>query len=84
MSRRLPPAKSGTCTVYVFLDGEERGLVLPGTDSTLRIPVTSGARPLVNFCGYFDAGEKKEWRCSTPTNVAFVKSDQMLVIYPLK
>lgn len=73
----------GRRPAYVYLDGELKKLVLPGT--TVRIPVTSGASRVVNFCGFFekDAGETKEWMCSTPTSVRFVNGDETLVISPL-
>jgi NAD kinase len=67
---------------YVYVDGKERGLVLPG--KTARISLVAGQAHLVNFCAYFDVAERKEWKCSTATSTGVVNGDPTLVLRPLE
>ena len=67
---------------FVFIDGEERGLILPSR--TLRIPVKAGEAHQVNFCAYFDVSETKQWKCSKPTETKFDAGNSLLVVFPLE
>jgi len=67
---------------FVFLDGEEKGLILPSR--TMRIPVRAGETHQVNFCAYFDVAESKKWKCSTPTETRMDAGNSILVVFPLE
>jgi hypothetical protein len=67
---------------FVFVDGEEKGLILPGRTS--RLPVKAGEMHQVNFCAYFDVAETKQWKCSTPTETKLDSGNSILVVFPLQ
>jgi len=66
---------------FVFIDGEAKGLILPGRTS--RVPVKAGETHQVNFCAYFDVAETKQWKCSTPTETKLDAGNSLLVVFPL-
>jgi hypothetical protein len=67
---------------FIFIDGEAKGLILPGRTS--RLPVKGGETHQVNFCAYFDVAESKQWKCSTPTDTNLDSGNSILVVFPLQ
>jgi hypothetical protein len=70
----------GHRAAYVYIDGEEKGLILPS--KTLRVPAKAGETHAVMFCAVFDVAESKKWECSKPTDIRFGNGNVPLIVSP--
>ena len=66
---------------YVFVDDQMAGLVLSGQSA--QFPMTGGQVHQVKFCAYYDIGEKKELKCSTPI-ASLSSANTPFVLEPLE